>query len=73
VENAGGGSNLGICLKRGKISRVRQSRIPPFAANAKDGPPAAPMQIVRRFVNDRDDFLADLFGDSPTLFERKSE
>jgi len=33
----------------------------------------APMQIVRRFVNDRDDFLADLFGDSPTLFEKKSE
>jgi predicted ATPase len=32
-----------------------------------------PMQIVRRFVNDRDDFLTDLFGDSPTLFERKSE
>ena len=33
----------------------------------------APMQIVRRFVNDRDDFLAELFGDSPTLFERTSE
>ena len=33
----------------------------------------APMQIVRRFVNDRDDFLADFFGESPTLFERKSE
>jgi len=33
----------------------------------------APMQIVRRFVNDRDDFLADLFGDIPTLFGRRSE
>jgi predicted ATPase len=33
----------------------------------------APMQIVRRFVNYRDDFLAELFGDNPTLFERTSE
>jgi predicted ATPase len=33
----------------------------------------APMQIVRRFVNDRDSFLEELFGDTPTLFERRSE
>lgn len=33
----------------------------------------APMQIVRRFVNDRDDFIAELFGDRPTLFEKASE
>jgi predicted ATPase len=33
----------------------------------------APMQIVRRFVNDRDHFLDELFGDSPTLFEKASD
>ena len=30
----------------------------------------APMQIVRRFLIDRDHFLDELFGDSPTLFDR---
>jgi predicted ATPase len=29
----------------------------------------APMQIVRRFVNDRDSFLQELFQDTPSLFE----
>jgi predicted ATPase len=29
----------------------------------------APVQIVRRFVNDRDSFLQDLFQDNPSLFE----
>jgi predicted ATPase len=29
----------------------------------------APMQIVRRFVNDRDSFLQELFQESPSLFE----
>src|SRR5713101_9982858 len=31
----------------------------------------APMQIVRRFVNHRSSFLDELFGDTPTLFDRK--
>jgi predicted ATPase len=31
----------------------------------------APMQIVRRFVNHRDSFLDELFGDTPTLFDKK--
>lgn len=30
---------------------------------------AAPTQIVRRFLNDRERFLADLFEDPPSLFE----
>jgi predicted ATPase len=30
----------------------------------------APMQIVRRFVNDRDSFLQELFQDTPPLFEK---
>ena len=29
----------------------------------------APMQIVRRFVNDRDSFLEELFQETPSLFE----
>jgi predicted ATPase len=29
----------------------------------------APMQIVRRFVNDRDDFLEELFNETPSLFK----
>jgi predicted ATPase len=29
----------------------------------------APMQIVRRFVNDRESFLDELFGNTPTLFD----
>ncbi len=29
----------------------------------------APMQIVRRFVNDRDSFLQELFQDPPSLFK----
>jgi predicted ATPase len=29
----------------------------------------APMQIVRRFINDRDSFLQELFQDTPSLFE----
>lgn len=29
----------------------------------------APMQIVRRFLNDRDNFLAELFQESQTLFD----
>jgi predicted ATPase len=29
----------------------------------------APMQIIRRFVNHRDSFLDELFGDTPTLFD----
>ncbi|HET7889897.1 MAG TPA: AAA family ATPase [Candidatus Sulfotelmatobacter sp.] len=29
----------------------------------------APMQIVRRFVNDRENFLDELFGNAPTLFD----
>jgi hypothetical protein len=33
----------------------------------------APMQIVRRFVNDRDHFLDELFGDSLTLFDGAPE
>jgi predicted ATPase len=31
----------------------------------------APMQIVRRFVNDRETFLDELFRDPPTLFDEK--
>jgi predicted ATPase len=31
----------------------------------------APMQIVRRFVNDRDGFLQELFQDTPSLFEEE--
>ena len=31
----------------------------------------APMQIVRRFVNHRNSFLDELFGETPTLFDRK--
>jgi len=30
-----------------------------------------PMQIVRRFVNHRNSFLDELFGETPTLFDRK--
>ena len=33
----------------------------------------APMQIVRRFLNDRDSFLEELFRDTPMLFERKPD
>jgi predicted ATPase len=33
----------------------------------------APMQIVRRFVNERDRFIEELFGDTPTLFGDQSE
>lgn len=32
-----------------------------------------PMQIVRRFVNDRDSFLEELFRDTPSLFKDKAE
>jgi len=31
----------------------------------------APAQIVRRFVNDRDSFLEELFADVPSLFDRR--
>lgn len=31
----------------------------------------APMQIVRRFVNHRDSFLEELFGNTPSLFDKK--
>ena len=33
----------------------------------------APMQIVRRFVNHRDRFLEELFGDTPMLFGEKRD
>jgi predicted ATPase len=33
----------------------------------------APMQIVRRFVNDRNTFLRELFRDPPTLFDGNQE
>lgn len=33
----------------------------------------APMQIVRRFVNERESFLEDLFRDTPSLFEKEPE
>ncbi len=33
----------------------------------------APMQIVQRFVNQRDSFLEELFGDPPSLFRKESE
>jgi predicted ATPase len=29
----------------------------------------APMQIVRRFVNDRENLLEELFRETPSLFE----
>jgi predicted ATPase len=31
----------------------------------------APMQIVRRFVSDRDSFLQELFQETPSLFEEE--
>jgi hypothetical protein len=31
------------------------------------------MQIVRRFVNEREDFLEDLFRETPSLFEKEPE
>ena len=31
------------------------------------------MQIVRRFVNDRDSFLQELFQDTPSLFEEEHD
>jgi predicted ATPase len=34
---------------------------------------AAPLQIVRRFLNNRDQFLKELFGDPPSLFKGSSE
>jgi len=33
----------------------------------------APLQIVRRFVNDREDFLEDLLQETPPLFEKEHE
>jgi predicted ATPase len=33
----------------------------------------APMQIVRRFVNDRKAFLQELFDEAPTLFDNESD
>jgi len=33
----------------------------------------APMQIVRRFVNHRDRFLEELFGDTSMLFGKKRD
>jgi predicted ATPase len=33
----------------------------------------APMQIVRRFVNERESFLEDLFREAPELFEKEPE
>ena len=33
----------------------------------------APLQIVRHFVNNRDEFLKELFQETPSLFERESE
>jgi predicted ATPase len=33
----------------------------------------APMQIVRRFLNNRESFLSELFQEAPTLFDRKPE
>lgn len=33
----------------------------------------APMQIVRRFVNDRSAFLEELLGETPPLFEKDAE
>ncbi|HVP44448.1 MAG TPA: AAA family ATPase [Terriglobales bacterium] len=33
----------------------------------------APMQIVRRFVNDRDGFLEELFKDTPSLFDKETD
>jgi predicted ATPase len=33
----------------------------------------APMQIVRRFVNDRDSFIQELFQNTPSLFEDESD
>lgn len=34
---------------------------------------SAPLQIVRRFVNERDAFLEDLFQETPSLFEKDPE
>jgi len=31
--------------------------------------PALSLEIVRRFVNDREAFLDELFGNTPTLFD----
>jgi predicted ATPase len=33
----------------------------------------APVQIVRRFLNDRESFLAELFREAPSLFEDNKE
>jgi len=33
----------------------------------------APLQIVRRFVNERESFLEDLLQETPSLFERDPE
>jgi len=33
----------------------------------------APLQIVRRFVNDRDGFVEELFAETPSLFEGEKE
>lgn len=33
----------------------------------------APAQIVRRFLNNRESFLEELFGDTPTLFSKESD
>jgi predicted ATPase len=34
---------------------------------------AAPMQIVRRFVNHRDSFLKELFEETPSLFDKEPD
>ena len=33
----------------------------------------APLQIVRRFVNDRDGFVEELFAETPSLFRGEEE
>jgi len=33
----------------------------------------APLQIVRRFVNERESFLEDLLRETPSLFEKESD
>ena len=33
----------------------------------------APAQIVRRFLNNRESFLEELFGDTPMLFGKESD
>jgi len=33
----------------------------------------APLQIVRRFVNDRDGFIEELFAETPSLFSGEKE